>query len=72
MLHFTFSYRFLIVFCFNLMFAFQVSATELSGCHSKQRLFSFLKNVILACFDEVDKCMDGKIILKGKFLHHAN
>ena len=72
MLHFTFLYRCFIVLCFNLMLDFQVSATKLSSCDSKQYLFSFLKNVIQACFDDVDKCIDGKIVLKGRFLHYAN
>ena len=68
MLHFNFLYRCFIVLCFNLMLAFQASATKLLGYNSNQYSFSFLENVIQACFVDVDKCIDGKIMLEGRFL----
>ena len=67
----TFFPLYLIVICFNLMFALSASSIAFSGCDSKERKLYTLKNVILACFQNLDECVDGKIVSKGKFLLYS-
>ena len=71
MLQSTFFYLFLIVFCFNLMFALPASSMNFSSCNPKQRLLSILKNVIQACYYNLNNCIDGKIVMEGRFLLYS-
>ena len=53
-------YQYLIVFCFNLLFALPASSIKLSVCNSTKVLLSFSKKVVQACYHNLDKCTDKK------------
>ena len=61
-------YQYLIVFCFNLVFALPASSMELSGCNSTQVVLSIFKKVVQACYHNLDKCTNGETVLEGRFL----
>ena len=56
----------LICFSFILIFGFQVSSNEFSGCKSKKNLLYNLLEAALACLNNPDKCKGGNIVFQGK------